>query len=116
MKRSAALVAGVILLCIVGAAIASAKPSKQATAVRAVKEAVQEKYPQFNTIPSYLNVDGTHVAVTCHQLSSSKLKCTWRANNDLHEHAWGGARVTIYPHGGDARLFNVHCEKPYGHC
>lgn len=108
--------AALALLCIVGVAIASAKSSKQATAVRAVKEAVQEKYPQFNSIPSYLNVNGTRVGVACNKLSSSKFRCTWRANNKLHEHAWGGARVTLYAHGGDARLFNVHCEKPYGHC
>lgn len=114
--RKAVATTAVVLLCIVGASAASAKPSKQAQAVKAVKEAVQEKFPQFNTIPSYLNVDGTHVSVSCNQLSSSKLKCLWRANNAFHERASGGARVTLYPHGGDARLSNVRCENPYGHC
>jgi hypothetical protein len=114
--RKAATTTAVVLLCIAGATAASAKPSKQAQAVKAVKEAVQEKFPQFNTIPSYLNVDGTHVAVACNRLSSPKFKCTWRANNALREKASGGARVTLYPHGGDARLYHVRCEKPYGHC
>jgi hypothetical protein len=116
MKKAVVLVVAALVVATVGAAVATASPSKQAVAVRAVKEAVQERYPQFNTIPSYLNVDEAHVGVTCNALSSRKLKCSWRASNKLHEHAWGGARVTIYRHGGDARLFNVHCEKPYGHC
>jgi hypothetical protein len=115
MRKTAAALF-IALLCVGGAAVASAKPSKQAIAVRAVKEAVQEKYPQFNTVPAYLNVTGAHVSVSCHRLSSSKFKCQWRARNSLHDRAEGGARVTIYPHGGDARLFNVRCERPYGHC
>jgi hypothetical protein len=112
---------GIVLVCAVAvmalAGIASGHSSKQARAVAVVKESVGERYVQFEVgPPSYLNVDGAHISVSCSQLSSSKFKCSWSAGNALQEHATGGAIVTLYGKGGTARLTNVKCEKRYGHC
>jgi hypothetical protein len=111
---SIALVCAVAVAALAG--IASAE-SKTAQAVAVVKEAVAERYIQFEVgPPSYLNVSGAHISVSCSQLSGSKFKCSWSAGNRLKEHATGGAVVTLYASGGTARLTNVKCEKPYGHC
>lgn len=114
--RKAAAIACIAMLATAFVSAADAKPSKRAIAVKAVKEAVQEKFPQFSTVPAYLNVSQTRISIPCTRLSASKFKCNWNARNNLDEHAWGGARVTIYPGGGDATLINVRCEKRYGHC
>jgi hypothetical protein len=116
MRKGIALLLLAALVGVIGVNSADAKRSNKALAVVAVKEAVQEQYPQFNTIPAYVNVTQAHVPVSCKGLSRSKFKCLWSARNNLHERASGGARVTVYRHGGDARLYNVKCEKPYGSC
>lgn len=116
-KSIAVLLLTAALMGVVGISAADAKSSgKKALAVVAVKETVQERYPQFNTIPAYVNVTQARVPVSCKRLSPSKFKCLWTARNNLHERASGGARVTVYNGGGDARLLNVRCERPYGHC
>jgi hypothetical protein len=115
-KLIAALTIAALCLGVV-AGIAGARTSNKAEAVAAVKEAVAEKWITFEVgPPSYLNVDGASISVICSQLSSSKFKCNWTANNDLHQHAAGGAIVTVYGKGGVARLTNAKCEVPYGHC
>ncbi len=105
-------------LCLAAlAGTAGAKRSNRSKAVVAVKEAVAERYIQFEVgPPAYLNVDKAHISVSCKKLSRTKFKCLWRARNDLHERASGGAIVTVYRKGGIARLTNVKCERPYGHC
>jgi hypothetical protein len=117
--RRGVVIAAILALALLGpsSSIATAKSSKKALAVAAVKEAVGERYPQMQVgPPAYLNVSGAHISVSCSQLSGSKFKCLWTAGNNLHEHATGGAVVTVYSKGGIARLTNVKCEKPYGHC
>lgn len=116
MRKSMAVLVATALLATALVSDAEAKPPKRAIAVKAVKEAVQEKFPQFSTVPAYLNVSQTRISVPCTRLSASKFKCRWNARNNLDEHAWGGARVTIYSGGGDATLRNVRCEKRYGTC
>jgi hypothetical protein len=59
-------------------------------------------------------VTGTQISVSCDPLSSSKFSAFGEARNTLREDASGGARVTLYAHGGDARLYDVRCEKLLG--
>jgi hypothetical protein len=117
MRKTIAVLTIAVLSLGAASSIAAAKPSKTARAVAVVKEAVGERYVQFEVgPPSYLNVSGAHISVSCSKLSGSKFKCTWSAGNRLHEHATGGAIVTLYSNGGTAQLTNVKCEVPYGHC
>lgn len=117
MKKAAVVgLAAVLIVAVSMGSAAVAKPSKQAIAVKAVKEAVQQEFPQFSTVPAYLNVSQTRISIPCTRLSPSRFKCQWNARNNLNEHAWGGARVTVFPGGGEATLLNVRCEKPYGRC
>jgi hypothetical protein len=117
MKRIVVALAVIVAALGLVTAVAGAKTSNKAKAVAAVKEAVAEKWITFEVgPPSYLNVDGAHISVTCKRLSSSKYKCLWTAGNSLKQHASGGALVTVYGKGGVARLTNAKCEVKYGHC
>jgi hypothetical protein len=109
MRKSLAVVA-VLVAALSIVATAPAKPSKHRLAVSAVKEAVEDRFPQFGKAFS------GKIPVSCKRLSRQKFKCSWRARNSLKEVARGNARVTVYARGGDARLYNVRCEAQFGGC
>jgi hypothetical protein len=108
--RRAVAVAAVALAALSIVAVAHAKPSKHRLAVMAVKEAVEDRFPQFSKAFS------GKIPVSCKRLSRQKFKCQWRARNSVKERARGNARVTVYSRGGDARLYNVRCEAQFGGC
>ena len=87
----------------------TAPKSNEAKAVAAVRQEIARRYPLLNTTNSLPNFSHARASIVCQTLTKTRFTCDWSATNALHEQAFGSARVIVYPGGGQATLYNVHC-------
>jgi uncharacterized SAM-dependent methyltransferase len=107
-----AVVIAVLSLALASTSVAIAKKapkSNKAKAIAAVRQEIARRYVSLDTTSKLLNVSHARATILCQTLTKTRFTCDWTATNAFHEHAFGSARVIVYPGGGQATLYNVRC-------
>lgn len=108
MRKLLAVLA-VLVFALVPVGMAVAKQSAKAKAVKAVKEEVGNEWLLLTTVPKSLKVPGTHVSVSCKELSKTRFRCSFTGSNHVGYRAFGDAKVTVFPGGAEASLIRAKC-------